>query len=136
MDPIVSYKAFEINKSYSNVIYDSSIWISGLKYMNKELLFFKTLLNSNSFKSTTPYLFERHQVFLKDIDRLCENSNTIKEKIEAYKFKVNETLNSDVFSFSEGYFETYEILVKEIFEFNQKYKSFKTQLYEFLIEII
>ena len=136
MDPIVSYKAFEINKSYTDVIYDSSIWISGLKYLNKELLFLKTLLNSNSFKSTTPYLFERHQVFLKDIDRLRENSNTFKEKIEAYKFKVTETLNSDVFSFSEGYFETYESLVKDIFEFNQKYKEFKTHLYEFLIEII
>lgn len=136
MDPIVSYRAFEINKSYSDVIYDSSIWISDLKFMKKELLFFKTLINSNSFRSTTPNLFERHQIFLKDIDRLLENSSTIKEKIEAYKFKVTETLNSDVFSFSEGYFETYESLVKDIFEFNQKYKEFKTHLYEFLIEII
>ncbi len=136
MDPIVSYKAFEINKSYNDVIYDSSIWISDLKFMNKELLFFKTLLNSNLFKSTIPNLFERHQVFLEDIDRLHENSNTIKEKIEAYKCKVTETLNSDVFSFSEGYFEAYECLVKEIFEFNQKYKSFRTQLYEYLIEIM
>ena len=41
MDPIVSYKAFEINKSYKDIIHDSTIWISDLKFIKKELLFFK-----------------------------------------------------------------------------------------------
>ena len=124
MDPIVSYKAFEIDKSYNDIIHDSTIWISDLKFIKKELLFLKTTLKSNSLK-----------LLLKDSDRLNEKRKAIKEKIEKYRDKVAETLNSDVFSFSEGYFEAYQSLVKEIFEFNQKYKSFKTDLYDFLIEI-
>ncbi len=124
MDPIVSYKAFEIDKSYNDIIHDSTIWISDLKFIKKELLFLKTTLKSNSLK-----------LLLKDSNRLNEKRKAIKEKIEKYRDKVAETLNSDVFSFSEGYFEAYQSLVKEIFEFNQKYKSFKTDLYDFLIEI-
>ena len=135
MDPIVSYKAFEINKSYKDVIHDSTIWISDLKFIKKELHFLKTILKSNSLKSTTPNLFGRLQLLLKDSVRLNEKSKALKEKIEKYRDKVTETLNSDVFSFSEGYFEVYQSLVKEIFKFNQKYKSFKTDLYEFFIEI-
>jgi len=136
MDQIVSYKAFEINKNYSDVIHESSVWISDLKFMKNELLFLKTILKSNSFKSTTPNLFERLQLLLKDIDRFNENRKAIKGKIEKYRYKVTETLNSDIYSFSEGYLETYQSLVKEIFNLDQKYKEFKTHLYEFLIEII
>ena len=132
MDPIVSYKAFEINKSYSNVVYDSSNWILDFNFMKNELFFLKTIIKSNGFKATIPNLFERLQLLLKDIDSLNEDGDLIKEKIEKYKYKVTETINSDVFSFSEEYFEGYQSLEKEIFKFNKKYKSFKTYLYEFL----
>ncbi|SNR69861.1 hypothetical protein SAMN06265371_10930 [Lutibacter agarilyticus] len=135
MDPIVSYKAFQINKSYSDVVYDSSIWISDFNFIKNELFFLKTVIKSNAFKATIPNLFERLQLLVKDINRLNEDVNLIKEKIEKYKYKVTETINSDVFSFSEDYFEGYKSLGKEIFEFDQKYKNFKMHLYEFLIEI-
>ena len=134
MDQNVFYKAFEINKSYSDLIHDSSIWISDLNFIRNELLFLKTILKSNSFKLTTPILFERLQLLQKNSDRLNESNNAIQEKIEKFRTKVAKTLKSDVFSISEGYFETYQSLEKEIFEFNKKHKSFKTYLYEFLIE--
>jgi hypothetical protein len=136
MDAIISYKAFDIEKSYNNVIHDSLIWISEFNFVNNELFFLKTIIKSTSFKSTIPNLFERLQFLLKDIDRLNENSEIIKVKVEKYKYKVTKTLNSDVFSFSEDYFEAYQNIIKEIFDFEQKYKNFKTHLYEFLIEII
>lgn len=136
MDPIVSYKAFEINKNYSDVIYDSSIWISDFNFIKNELVFLKTIIKSNAFTSTIPNLFERLQLLLKDIDRINENSDEIKEKIENYKYKVTEILNSDVFSLGDELLETYQSLEKEIFEYNQKYKNFKRCLYEFLIEIL
>ena len=135
MDPIVSYKAFQINKSYSDAVYDSSTWISGFNFTKNELFFLKTVIKSNAFKATIPNLFERLQLLLKDIDRLNEDVNLIKQKIEKYKYNVTETINRDVFSFSEEYFEGYQSLKKEIFEFDQNYKNFKMRLYEFLIEI-
>jgi len=136
MDPIVSYKAFEINKSYSDVISDSSIWISDFNFLKNELLFFKTILKSNLFKSTIPNLFEKRKLLLKDIDELNENSDAIIERIKKYRGKVTETLSRDVFSFNEGYFEIYHSLLKEIMEFNKNFNSIKNELYEFLIEII
>lgn len=136
MDSIISYKAFEIDKSYSDVIHDSSIWISDFNFIENELNFLKVIIKSNSFKSTIPNLFERLQLLLKDIDRLNDNRKTIINKIEIFKMKVTETLKSDVFSFGEEYLETYKSLAIEIFEFNQNYKNFKRHLYEFLIEII
>lgn len=136
MDVIISYKAFDIEKSYNDVIHDSLIWISEFNFVNNELFFLKTIIKSTSFKSTIPNLFERLQLLLKHIDRLNENSEIIKVKVEKYKYKVTKTLNSDVFSFSEDYFEAYQSIIKEIFDFEQKYKNFKTHLYEFLIEII
>lgn len=136
MDSIISYKAFEIDKSYSDVIHDSSIWISDFNFIENELNFLKVIIKSNSFKSTIPNLFERLQLLLKDIDRLNDNGKTIINKIEIFMLKVTETLKSDVFSFGEEYLETYKSLAIEIFEFNQNYKNFKRHLYEFLIEII
>jgi len=136
MDPIVSYKAFEINKSYSDVISDSSIWISDFNFLKNELLFFKTILKSNLFKSTIPNLFEKRKLLLKDIDELNENSDAIIERIKKYRGKVTETLSRDIFSFNEGYFEIYHSLLKEIMEFNKNFNSIKNELYEFLIEII
>lgn len=136
MDSTVSYKAFEINKSYRDIINDSIIWISDFNFINKELLFLKAIVKSNSFKSSIPNLFERLQLLIKDIDLLVENNNVIKEKVEKYKLKVTNILNSNVFSFGEDLLENYEDIEKEIFEFNKKYKKFKAYLYEFLIEII
>ena len=136
MDSTVSYKAFEINKSYRDIINDSIIWISDFNFINKELLFLKAIVKSNSFKSSIPNLFERLQLLIKDIDLLVENNNVIKEKVEKYKLKVTNILNSNVFSFGEDLLENYEDIEKEIFEFNKKYKNFKAYLYEFLIEII
>ena len=100
------------------------------------MLFLKAIVKSNSFKSSIPNLFERLQLLIKDIDLLVENNNVIKEKVEKYKLKVTNTLNSNVFSFGEDLLENYEDIEKEIFEFNKKYKNFKAYLYEFLIEII
>ncbi|WP_298369420.1 hypothetical protein [uncultured Lutibacter sp.] len=136
MDSTVSYKAFEINKSYRDIINDSIIWISDFNFINKELLFLKAIVKSNSFKSSIPNLFERLQLLIKDIDLLVENNNVIKEKVEKYKLKVTNILNNNVFSFGEDLLENYEDIEKEIFEFNKKYKNFKAYLYEFLIEII
>ena len=136
MDSIFSYKAFEIKKSYSDIIHDSSIWISDFNYITSELFFLKAIIKSNSFKSRIPNLFERLQLLLKHIDRVNENSKAIKEKVEKYRHKVTKTLNSDVFSLGDELLETYQSLVKEIFEFNKNYISFKAHLYEFLIEII
>lgn len=136
MDSILAYKAFDINKSYTDVIYDASNWISDFNFTKKELLFLKAIIKSNSFKSTIPNLFERLQLLLKDIDDFKVNNVFIINRVEQFKQEVTETLKKDVFSLGKNEMETYQSLEKEIFEFHQKYKNFKAHLYEFLIEII
>lgn len=136
MDSILSYKAFEINKSYTDVIFDTSNWISAFNFTKEELYFLRAIIKSNLFKSTTPNLFERLQLLLKDIDVFKLNTDFIISKVEQFKQEATETLKSDVFSLEKTEIETYESLTKEILEFNHNYQNFKAHLYEFLIEIL
>ena len=51
MNPTISYKAMDTNKSYRAVFYDATLWISDFDFFKTELLFLASLLKSNSFKS-------------------------------------------------------------------------------------
>lgn len=136
MDSTLLYKTFNYNKSYEEVAYHSTNWIFDFNCFEKELLFLKSLIKFNSFKSNIPNLFERLQFLQNEIEAYkiaCENLNN---KIVQYNNEMVEILKNDKFSCDETYLITYYDLAKEVFEFVQKYKKFKSRLYEFLIEII
>lgn len=136
MDSILLYKTFNYNKSYEEVAYNSTNWIFDFNFYGIELLFLKSLIKFNSFKSNIPNLFERLQLLLNKIEDYkldCENLNN---KIVQYNNEMVEILKNDKSSCDEAYLITYYNLAEEVFEFVQKYKNFKSRFYEFLIEII
>ena len=136
MESILLYKTFNYNKSYEEVAYNSTNWISDFKFFEAELFFLKSLIRFNSFKSNTPNLFERLQLLLNEIEGYetdCENLN---HKIVQYNNEMVEILKKDIFSLEDNYLITYYNLAEDVFAFTYKYKNFKARLYEFLIEII
>jgi hypothetical protein len=136
MNPTIPYKANDTYKSYREVFYDASLWISDFDFFKTELLFLKVLLKSNSFKSNIPNLFERLQLLIKEVDQFTEENNILNKKAKHLSNFVGGIIKKDVFSFNDDYLEQYHNLAAEVFLFAQKYKNFKRGLYEFLSEII
>jgi len=136
MDSILLYKTFNYNKSYEEVAYNSTSWIFDFNFFEIELLFLKSLIEFNSFKSNIPNLFERLQFLQNEIEEYKIGCEYLNNKIVQYNNEMVEILKSDKFSCDEAYLITYYNLAEEVFEFVQKYKNFKSRLYEFLIEII
>jgi len=135
MNPTISYKAMDTNKSYRAVFYDATLWISDFDFFKTELLFLASLLKSNSFKSNIPNLFERLQLLIKEVDQFRADNTILNEKVKRYNNQI-ESLKTGVYSFNDDYLEQYHNLAEEVFLFTQKYKNFKRGLYEFLSEII
>lgn len=136
MNPTISYKTFDTNKSYGAVIYDATIWIADLDFFKIEMLFLKTIIKSNLFKSQIPNLFERLQLLIKEVDQFIEDNDVLNKQIQLYNKSVERLLKSDVFSLEDDYIDKYHNLAEEVFLFTQKYKNFKMSLYEFITELI
>lgn len=136
MNPTISYKVFDSNKSYGAVLNETNLWIADLEFFKIEMLFLKAIIKSNLFKSQIPNLFERLQLLIMEVDQFIKDNDILIEQIKLYNKSVERLLKSDVFSLEDDYIDKYRNLAEEVFLFTQKYKNFKMRLYEFITELI
>jgi len=127
----LTYKKFEHNKSINELEYDTLIWISGFEFIKTELAFLKKLIQSNSFKSRIPNLYERLQLFIQEIDLLQKNNQRILHKLTEQHNNLSGKLYYESFQLI-----AYEKLAEKIFNYTITYQNFKIRIFEYLESIL
>ena len=123
METYLKYRAFKHQKKLVELQYETELWKIDLDFIHTELDFLKQLIQTFPFKNKMFNLFERIQLFVKDIDNLKNEKDKIIVEIIAHNKELDNLVES---------INTHEKITASIFEFNQTLKSFKIEFYNYL----
>ena len=129
MDTKLKFSQFNRHKDIDECLFEVSHWTTAVEFIPLELNFIKSLLKLYPFKKNSFNLFERIQLYIQKIDTLHKENTTILENLRAYKLalNMNEAKTDSV---------RHEDLAELIFNYEQEYITFKSEVYEYIHAII
>lgn len=123
------------DNSLSKLRYEASKWFFELDFIALEIPFIKQILKSYPFQSDTPNLFERLQLYVKELETLNETRINILDKITTHRNQLNEIKSNSIFN--ENYLKiNHEIIEDEFVNFLENYKHLKWQIFEYANAVI
>ncbi len=129
----IEFKKFGTDKSVDELHYNSEIWLQNLAFFNIELDFLNELIKSYPFGNNIPNLFERIQLFLKEINTLKnEKYPLLNDAIHKHKKQLERKFECTDLSCDDFYIVEHEKIVQQVFNYVQDYRSFKRGLYEYM----
>lgn len=132
-----TYKIFDREKSYEELLYSVSNWMDELQFITIELDFLVTLIKTYSFNKTVPNLYERLQLFVLELEQFSLDKNNINKKINYLKIKINESQKIEKFNRGNNfYLVLYENSAKEISDYLREYKKLKAKIFEYVSRLI
>jgi len=132
MEAVLTYKKFNHDKTTDELYYDTTKWIANLEFMNTELSFAKHLIKSFPFKNKMLNLFERVQLFIKNADNLQKEKDEILDSINKHKTELNGMIECNDLYCDSFYVEKHEKIAVAIFNFEQKYRAFKSEINNYI----
>jgi hypothetical protein len=127
----LTYRKFEHTKSINELLYNNLLWKAEFEFNEIELAFIKDLIQSGSFDSRAPNLYERLQLFTQEIELLQKSNKSILKKLLEQNNNLNGKLYYETFELN-----AYEKLAEKIFNFLKTYKNFKMRIFEYVDGII
>lgn len=125
----------KVDNSLNKLKQEASKWYFELDFTALEIPFIKQILKSYPFQSDTPNLFERLQLYVKELETLNEIRNYILDKITSHRNQLNEIKPNSIFN--ENYLKiNHEIIEEEFNSFNENYKHLKWQIFEYANAVI
>ena len=132
-----TYKIFDREKSYEELLYSVSYWMDELQFITIELDFLVTLIKSYPFNKTVPNLYERLQLFVLELEQFSLDKNNINKKIIYLKIKINESQKIEKFNRCNNFnLVLYENTAKEILDYLREYKKLKAKIFEYVGRLI
>lgn len=128
----VHYKTFGYGKSINEILYQINCWENEFGYMHTELNFITNLLKNYPFNSNTPNLYERIQLFLKELSNVENTRHSLLIEIDDYK---NDLIGQDEKHHLEShdyYLITYQKIAESIFNYFKNYNTLKCNIYEYV----
>lgn len=111
----------------------SKEWLSELRFIKDEHLFFEDLIKSNTLQLINPEKFSHNKEIIDAINRSQKKNNSFIEAVKVHKNKlhimvdgVNQLNEEDVYK------KAHRSLIIEISEFIKNYRSLKMQLFDIL----
>ena len=126
------YKIFLHDKSIDELKFNSSIWMSELKFMDTEVSFIKQLIKTHPIKSEIPSSIEHLHFFTEQLKYIKNEANDLIDDLKKYSNELNGMTECDTLSCDNEYVIAYEKLAKAVYKFLRKYRKLKTQIYNFL----
>ena len=126
------FRKFNRDRNQEELYYDTLHWIHELDFMDTELSFTEHLIKTYPFKNKILNLFERIQLFVKEIDTLKEKKNVLLDLIQKHEKELNGMLECNDLSCDSFYAVAHEKIALEIFNYVQKYRAFKIEINEYI----
>lgn len=136
MESQLKHNTFIGERSKTQLLQNYNLWAANFEFIKLEISFLKTLIIAFPFKSKIPNLFEKLQLFNKDLDNLEALRTTIYSTIKYNSLEISKKTVSKKLNSNTSYLNTYYEITEEVLEYLETYKSFKLKLYEFIAGLI
>ena len=136
MESQLKYNAIDRKRSINELLHNCELWTADLKFIKIEISFLKMLLVTFPFKSTIPNLFEKLQLFSKDLENLESIRTTIYKSIESHNQELNKKIETTKLIYNTCYLTTHFELTEEVLDYYETYKNLKMKIYEFITGLI
>jgi len=130
------FRKFNRDRSLDELFYDTLHWKHELDFIDHELSFTKKLTKTYPFKKNILNLFERIQLFTKEIDKFKSEIINLLNLIQKHENQLNGMLECNDLSCDNFYVVAHEKIAAEIFNCIQKYRAFKIEINEYISGII
>lgn len=130
------FRKFNRDRSLDELFYDTLHWKHELDFIDSELTFTKHLTKTYPFKKNILNLFERIQLFTKEIEAQKEERNILLNLIHKHENQLNGMLECNDLSCDNFYVVAHEKIAEKIFNCIQKYRAFKIEINEYIRGII
>ncbi len=131
-----NYKEFYRDKTINELRFNLTFYKSRLELLNEEFKFFKHLLNSNIYNPMTPNLFERFQLFKKQIGEKMKYNSNLLDEIESQYNEVDLKLECDELSCDDYYVRRNYELQLDVVDFLEQTAKLKSEMMENLKGVI
>ena len=128
----LKFRKFNRDRSLDELFYGTSYWMHKLDFIDAELSFTEHLIKTYPFKKVILNLFERIQLFVKEINTLKEEKNSLFNSIQKHEHQLNGMLECNDLSCDNYYVVEHEKLALEIFNYTHKYRAFKIEINEYI----
>ncbi|SNR32686.1 hypothetical protein [Lutibacter flavus] len=136
MESQLKYKVFTREKSVDELVYNCNLWTSDFEFIKIEISFLKRLLITFPFKSSIPNLFEKLQLFVRDLEQSDTIRTTIHETINTHNQQLRNKIKLKKISYDNEYLNSFDDMAEEVLAYLEDYKKLKKKIYEYVIGMI
>tara|TARA_R110001583_G_scaffold39773_2_gene127448 strand:- start:7367 stop:7789 length:423 start_codon:yes stop_codon:yes gene_type:complete len=136
MESQLKHNANHTKKSLKELLHNCNLWTADLEFIKIEIAFLKTLLATYPFKASIPNLFEKLQLFSKDLENLETLRTIIHKTIHSHIQALNKNITISELDYSSTYQTSYNALTEDVFAYFETYKNLKIKIYEFITGLI
>ena len=114
----------------------SKEWLSELKFIKDEHLFFEDLIKSHTLQLIDPEKFSNNKEIIDAINRSQKKNNLLIEAVKVHENDLNIMVDGiNQLIEEQAYKKEHKGLITEISEFKKYYQDLKTQLFEIIKRI-
>lgn len=136
MESQLKYKVFAREKSVNELSHNCELWTSDFEFIKIEISFLKRLLITFPFKSSIPNLFEKLQLFIRDLEHSDSVRVTIHETINSHNQQLRDKIKLKKLCYDNEYLNSYDDMAEEVLTYLEDYKQLKGKIYEYVIGMI
>jgi len=132
METYLKHRSFKHAKGEEEISHDIMTWQTHLNFMQSEIDFLKQLIKTYPFNNMMLNLFERVQLYVDGLEKFKQEKDKIKETIHLHEKELKGMPECTDLYCDNFYNEKHENIAGNIFNLEQKFKLFKTDLYNYI----
>lgn len=136
MNSEINYKSFGNSKSINEILHTIKCWNFDLKFTKSEINFILKLIENYPFNSIIPNLYERIQLFSKDLINIENERNKLLIEIENYRKDLIGQEEQHHFETHDYYLIEFHHTAELVFEYHKKLKKLKGTVFEYVMGIM
>ena len=111
-------------------------WKSNFQFMDDEMTFIISLLDSYAFQPNTPNLFERLQNYKTSIERITTVKKEVRNYISTHENNLGGMLECKDTSCDLGYYRKHDKLKAEVADCLERFKNLKFEIFNYAGSIL
>ena len=111
-------------------------WKSNFQFMDDEMTFIISLLDSYAFQPNTPNLFERLQNYKTSIERITTVKKEVRNYISTHENNLGGMLECTDTSCDLGYYRKHDKLKAEVTDCLERFKNLKFEIFNYAGSIL
>ena len=131
-----SYTKKDQNNKVEELHYESKGWKSNLHFIQDEITFIDSLLNSYVFQPNTRNLFERFQDYLERLKKTKTSKKQLEKRIVKYENNLGGMMECIDESCDLQYYQKHNTLKAEVVDFIERFKELKSEIFNYAGSIL